>query len=1332
RVYSFWAGSNAAIELERLLNQGLADLQNRGLLKAYLDEFDTYGQNKVNALFANDKSALYRQYPVSVDWGHPEDWAAQLVVLTRASWNVHALERLTARYTASLKEMPSCRGLVLLPLARSQDDLDWFTEQIQGVLDSSARLKSAPLLVLIPNRPTPDLITNLQKYALLEDSIFVSETVKQIGMTVMQEEKDRLAKQILQTLNQLHKEAALEVPAEARGQIRALSIGIGASDRVERTLREVYRIAYHSHPGDFYTHYRSTTPTLRNAVEVLIPVLMTNNLAGAAVGLSRVAKEIVDKFLASRAWQLLSAKQQIQPPKATYPHKAWERLEASIPPGKEWTPLKEILLELLNLPYGYDHNSLALLFSAWLGYYRRDLQIAVAGKIVGIDNMAGGNRLKPREFLEAWASAHLRRKDRQKLLEDVEQAMDKVSAGGLSLNEAESILEKLKACANENDITDPTLLDNARLSVRKLQEAIEGLTRYDLAVKEIEHGLERASIQSISSLLKKIAELAEPVTVVSALAKPAELRQKVLNRAKELTEQTCQLHERLDDIRQYGRQEEVLKRALAEVGKLGLAELQQRVQQALERLQQEQRRLEEARETDRLLALIRSIEASGNLNKLRKELREIEKYSSHEMASIRQAALEKAAVLGAEVKRLEGFVLDLDKRLDAVDGAQGARVLQREIIKERSRFEGTPDIRDIDAAEARVAKLIGFFSEVEGGLPHSTEEAGRLINKLSGLPSTYDCLSDVHKQKLEQRIQEVQEHLRVQGEKAREWLEGCRRLAAGEDLQSLEAALSKPHPFLSEEMRPILDELQRELLAKRMARLQEEEVLRRIAAMPTRGPLADLRRRRQELSELRGSERILNEAAKKQRLIEQEMAELEAQAEEWVRSAGALVTSQEVEALRERVNRSLSKYEHTEKYEGLEALCQRCRTVSDLLKEGEARGELHAPDAVQQRIARLSGIRNAPELSETQRQALDAAIERIKAYQQQREAQAREWLTDLEQALSKAQVQPEALRHKLLQPPAFLPEAERPRLEALRARVEAALERQRREEEIQRSLRTLPRVTTLRELRAQQQEVGQWLGEVQGPEARGALEVKLAELERQIREVLEGIEAYRSQLDGATEYTQVRRLAAELKDFAARLIGTPEAAAIDDLLSRADRLGEYLESLRTFKPAAVASPAEADQAVGEIEKLIGARAPASHEVDRPLGARAAASHEVDCPTGLYPELSEAHRQVGQSLIAQIRSTVERKRQEARDWLARCRARLASEEDLEALEAEVALPPPFLPEEDRAELASLRHALRQKLDQNARERIEQLFLRMSPSERQACLVRLGQLLQGELA
>lgn len=1302
KVYSFWVGSNAAIELERLLNQELTNLERHGHLKAYIDEFDTNGQNKVNSLFVNSKSALYRQYPVSVDWGHAEDWAAQLVVLTRASWTVHVLERLTARYTASLTEMPDCRGLVLLPLARSQDDLNWFMEHVQRVLDSSAKLRSAPLLVIIPNRPTPDLITNLQKYALLEDNTFVGKTVNQIGTTVMQEEKDRITKQILLTLSQLHKDGALEVPADARGQIRALSIGVGASDRIERTLREVYRIAYHNHPGDFYTHYRNTTPTLRNAVQDLIPVLMTNNLVGASAGLSKVPKEIVDKFLASSAWQLFNPKRHIQPPKATHPYKAWERIDASIPPGKEWTPLKEILLELLNAPYGYDHNSLALLFSAWLGYYRRDLQLAVEGKIVGIDSITGeGSKLKPKEFVEAWASAHLRRKDRKKLLEDVEQAIDKVSAGGLSLEEAESILEKLKASANENDITDPTLLDNAKLSVRKLQDAIEQLEKYDKAVKDIEHSLERASIQSMLSLLNKIAELAEPVTVVSTSAKPAELRQKVLNRAKELTEDICQQNERLDDIRQYGRQEEALKRALAELKKLGLAE--QRVQQALDRLQQEQHRLEKDQEVDRLLTRISSIDASGNIDKLRKELRELEKYSKHEVETVRAAAQDKAAALSAEIKRLEDFILGLDKQLDSLDSIEVARTLERAIVKERSRFEGTRDIGDIDAAEERVEKLASFFSEIEGVMPQSADDASYLINRLMELPQAYEgYLSDVQKEKVGHRIREVQEYARARREEALGWLEDCRqRLASGGDLRGLEEALFKPHPFLPEDMQTVLDELRGELTARRMAQFQEEQVLRRIAAMPASGSLADLRRRRQELSELQGSERILAEVEKKKGLIEKAIVELEAQAEEWVASAGKLITSQEVEVLREQVNRSLGKYENTEWHEALDKLCQCCRAVSNLLREGEAEADLQSPDAVQQRITRLGEIRNAPELSEAQQKVLDAAIEKAKTYQAQREAQAVEWLAAQEQELSKAHLQPEALKQKLSHPPAFLPEAELPRLEALRDRVAALLERQRRDKEIQQALRSLPRAFTLRELREQQQEVGRWLEEAQSSEVREALEAKATSLEQEICKLLESIGGYRSQLDGATEYTHVRRLTAELKDFAARLVGTPEAAEIDDLLSRADRLGDYLENLRAFKPAVVESPVQADQQVAEIKKLM----------------------------GLYPELTEAHREVGQSLIAQIWSAVERKRREAREWLANCRARLASGEHLEALERELNSPSSFLPflDEEQDELVHLKCLLQQKLDQNTKERIEQLFVRLSPSERQACLARLSRLL-----
>lgn len=341
RIYSFWSGSNAAIELERLLNQELEDLERHKKLRIYLDDFDTKASNKVNDLISAGKLlAKHSSFPVSVEWGHHENWSAQLVLLTRESWNVRTLELLTSRYNATLDDIPDCRGLVLLPLARSDEDLAWFEEHLEKTLDTSAKLKSAPLVVVKPKKPTKHLATDLQKFALLSESLFLDKITKQIDLTVIQEEQKRITEQIEKEIVQLLSSGDLFVNADARGHVRTLSLGIGASARIERTLREVYRIAYHAHPGDFFTHYKYIGANLRNAVQDLIPVLATNDLPSASKGLSKVAGETTSKFLASTHWGLYNPKSQLQEPKAAHPRKAWERLNGSIPAGQDLIPLR--------------------------------------------------------------------------------------------------------------------------------------------------------------------------------------------------------------------------------------------------------------------------------------------------------------------------------------------------------------------------------------------------------------------------------------------------------------------------------------------------------------------------------------------------------------------------------------------------------------------------------------------------------------------------------------------------------------------------------------------------------------------------------------------------------------------------------------------------------------------------------------------------------------------------------------------------------------------------------------------------------------------------------
>jgi hypothetical protein len=1313
KIYSFWSGSNAAIELEKRLNQELAELEKRGLLRAYLDEFDGYGQTKVNKLIADSKSPLFRKYPVSVskylvsvDWGHSEDWAAQLVVLTRSAWTVEVLERLTARYAATLSELPDCRGLVLLPLARNQDDLNWFAQHLQRVLDTSAKLKAAPLVVVVPARPTPELITNLQKCVLLTESTFVGKVVREISTTVMQEEQDRLVNQVWLTLNELLKSGNLEVPAEARGQVRALSVGIGAADRIERTLQEVYRIAYHNHPGDFYTQYRQTATNLRGAVEALVKVLMTNNLAGASVGLTKVANEVVDRFLASNAWGLINAKQQLQPPKGAHTKIAWERLDGSIPPGKEWTPLKEVLLELLNVPYGYDYNTLALLFSAWLGYYRNDLQVAVDGKIVGLDSATGnGERLKPKDFVALWANASLRRKDRGQLLQDVEAAILKVNDGGLSLDEAEAIREKLKASAKETDISDPALLDNARRALEKLEDGISKLGQYEREVKEIEEQLEKAtSIPRLAALLGNISKLNEPFTVASGKAKPPELRERALESIKEKTEYLCQANERLDDIRQYGRQEEALKNALRELNKLGLAEPAERVQRALKTLEGEQHRFEEKQKIADLLARIEALDAAGTLAKLRKELRELEPLTSHASEKVQDAASAKRSLLKAEVERLEGFILGLEKQIDAIDSAQAAQKLERCILRERNRFEGTPDIRDIEAAEERLNRLIAFFQQMESGLPKTAEEAKSVLERLAKLHEEYaGLLSETQKHKLEEKIKAVRSHIETQEMEASSWLESCRkRLAEGHNLAALAAELVKEHPFLPEHLRKDLGELREQLEARRTAEQQEERILKQIAETPTRGTLADLRRRKAGIGSLTGSERVLEAIRRKQAELDQAVEELEAQARAWESELPNLASAGKVQDLRDCINRALAKYENSEWQEKLETLSNRSKDVADLLSRAEAQPTPRTPEEAQQRIAQLEEIKSASVLSDVQKGVVANAIEGVQAYIHEQEETARSWLSNIERELPTEP--PEALKHKLQQIPAFLPSSEQPRLQEIRTQVENRLSQERRDKEIGQRLRNLAPATTLRELQEQQALVGQWLEEVSGSGIRRDLLDKQEKLKNSIRALQENLDNYRTRLDQTRELTEARKLSVELKDFAGKFVGTDWADEANRLLDHADRLSEYLGSLHILKTSPIENPEQAERLLDEINKL----------------------------ADLFKDLGEISLRSSNDLLAEVGQRIASKEREAKEWLTELRQKIEQSSQPELLEGELKSPPPFLSEQGREELASLRSRLQQRLDQNTRDRIEQLFKRLSPTEREACLKRLQELLQSELA
>ncbi|MBF6595949.1 MAG: hypothetical protein IVW51_16110 [Thermaceae bacterium] len=579
-----------------------------------------------------------------------------------------------------------------------------------------------------------------------------------------------------------------------------------------------------------------------------------------------------------------------------------------------------------------------------------------------------------------------------------------------------------------------------------------------------------------------------------------------------------------------------------------------------------------------------------------------------------------------------------------------------------------------------------------------------MLGNLRQLPQRYDrVLSAEQAQRVEARISEIEAFVQTKESEALAWLEESRALLAkGTALNDLQSRLLQPYPYLPQAAQTDLEGLRSQLAELLKAEAQEESSLKRIESMSVGGSLADLKRRKAELEAQGGTQRIREAASKKRAQIESATNRLEVEAKEWAERFLELVTPRDLSDCRDRINKALGLYEGTELHDQLEALSNRCKAVGDLLSEVEKGSNPSSPEAANQHAARLKELERHPSLEEAQRQTVRAATEALNKYVADREAQARDWLRERGRELDAGQAA--AVQQKLSKVPVFLSSEDATALDELKIRLEVTLERQGRDKFIQTQLRSLTPAGTVRELREQEVQVKAWLDEVSGQEVRDAAAQKLSSLEHSIQEVFRKLTDCRTQLEQATDLTKVRTLATELKNLEVRLADTRESAEANALRERSDQLEGYIDNLRTFRNVSLSSPGEADERLRELAGL----------------------------NSDYHGLGPAHLALGKQAEVEINRAVESKRREAADWLEKRKKRVEIGDRLEDLEAELRYPPSFLTEQGRLELEVLRGELRAKLDHDTKSRIEQLFGRLNASERKACLARLSQLLQEEMA
>jgi hypothetical protein len=1044
KTYSFWSGSNGAMELDRLLNKKMEELSRRQQLGAYLDVLDQNHTNPVNKYLSEGKQSLLESYPVTTTWGHPDDWSAQEVVLTRASFTYANLERLLTMCHSTLSDFPKHRGLVVLLVGESQEEVNWFRNEAQQVLDTSAKLKVAPLVLLRPNKPTPSVKSLLIKYALMYEKGFSDSAIHEIGTQVFTGEKERLEKQIRDTLVNLRGDSTLEVPLDARGSVNALSLQTGSTSRITSTLKEVFRVVYHKGPNKWFPHYKRTQAALKNAVSDLIAVLASNNMSNARAGLTKVAAEAVDQFLEGE-WGVLTHQNQLQPPTSQHLQHAWKHLDGAFAAGDS-KPIRSALTPFLNSPFGYDENTLTLLFCSWYGFHRRDLDIVHDGRPQAIDEKYvadGKGRLKPGEFLTKLSTASVYRRDPQKQVSKIEQVIDGVEKGGVSSKYAAEAESKLRRFKEQFDNADSSLLNRVEAALRKVVEGLSLYESYNQSVDQIQTSLSRArSISDFAGQLRKIEGLREPFTVASENVSPSEMREAVLEQIRSTTEAQCKANERLTRLTDFGKQEEALKNMKAELARLHLERMGQRVDEALGTLSEEKGHLLAAQQEEQHLRTVEQIALSAAFAELLKSEEILKHYVEVGAGPVKERAAIKLRKVQEKIKGVREFVVNLPDQLDTAQSAQAARAAQNSIRENRSKYEGSSSFQDIEKYLGRSARLEEYFRLLEQHQsPATRKQAVGHLATLAELPVRYaKDLSPLQVRMAREATERIQQHIALQEKAARVWLERlAARLQDGDDLNRLERELNSPHPYLSEEFDAQLSEMRGRLHQSLGARQQEQQTLAAIQAIPTLGPLMQLQDSRTYLEGLTESTPAIASAlTAKKNQVNTAIASLTDRVDKWDTKLGDLCLSKDIEQLGREILSNWAYFDGSSQFERVEQIFKRTQQVAELLRQAESKPLLHTVNDFEQRLEKLRELESVQELSGVQREAIVRVGVITQELLEKKRTEAHEWLVKCEDALASADADTLAkLESTLRVPPGFLPDAELDQIEILRGRVAA-------------------------------------------------------------------------------------------------------------------------------------------------------------------------------------------------------------------------------------------------------------------------------------------------------
>jgi hypothetical protein len=1286
-IYTFWPAGKGANKVDQILSDKLQGCILDG--------------PTLDTIIARLKSeGLLGDISVPIPWGHQDDWWAEQLIASRHTFNIDAIQKKVIDrifWRSDGTTLP--RGLVVWMIAESPEDTIWLRDSASDVLSKSFPDQSVPIVLMKPGAAEPDLAKQLLRlYGLTE---FSNADIAEVG----QEQHAALLLLTIEALRSglksLAEDSEIEVPAPFKARINSARI----SD-IESVVAEVYKMAYNEGPRRWFTHYKQSSTKLRNATERVATYLLSNALNTPGIfAADNVARDVAQQLKSE--WALLADDLRIRQPQATSNVRpAWDLLERSFPAGSASRGAAQAVEQLLNVPYGYDHNTLSLVFAAWLGFHRHDLEVSVGGQLQQIRTIGTG--LKPKELVGALAGLSIKKTDADAVRSQVRQMLEKADRGSFTKTEAEDALQLFAQAMERDDVDQRAAI---QIMSTKITGALELAEQYDKNACEIERLVEtQKSLAELARVLVRLASLTVPETVKPDKPAPGELRSRIIERIGNVTEANCRLYQNLTSIVDFKLNEQQLLLIQGMLSKLQLPDQVARVDSALETLRTAKGQLERVQQDETSMAVLRSIESRGELAQLRKSIVTIEKMTLFSEAT-KKFAEERLGMLRREVKRLEDFRTNIPERIAAVVDLRGIDEVKSDILINLNLFDASTEGVELQRSLERCQQLRLFLEEVEAvrhKVVQTPIERDEIIERLHSCSREYSSwLSAAQVALVPAAIAAVELSVGRLSEAAVKWLSECERaLGEGGNLAELATRLKMPPAFLSETLRPKLIELDREITRSREAEQLKATLLDTLKTISGKGTLIELK---QQASMV---EAIPAPTAALQQLVQEKLAVLHREVKrlEDFKTAvpgrlDAVLDLTSLEEVKSDILRKCSLFDGSEEAAEFRQSLERCKQLQDYFEAVDIhrRDVALTPVDATQNIAQLALLsrERAPHLSAAQLAVASDVIAEIEKEVEKQSQAATKWLSECSNALSQG-VDLDTLSAKLKKPPAFLTEAQLPQLEELSRDVNRRAESKQQEAAILAVLKNVPMKGSLVVLNQQVSTVEALPLPTEA--VQRLVQEKLAVLRHEVERLKEIKATLPNRLDDVRDFGSLEEIKSDILRNASIFDGTEDAAELQEFLKRCQQLRVFIEALEEIRHAVIHTPVDAIQNIERLTSL----------------SRECAPHLSVVQVGLTSDA-----------IAKIDTEMEKQAQAAVDWLRECKKGIVDGGDVLELAQKLKSPPPFLPEDSKPLLLELVQETNRRIDDDEILQVEMHFRKIADlPKRLECLNRLSTLIDGK--